>query len=213
MLNSNGKRFVDEGIDFRNFTYAKFGREILKQPSGVAFQVWDNQAIGWLRKEEYADDVVQKITAVTIEEMAEKCAEGGLEGKQRFLETIKDYNEAVAQHRRENPGIKWDPTIKDGLSTQSKASGLEIPKSNWALSIEKPPFMAVKVSCGITFTFGGIEINPQTAAVISKTTGKPIKNLYCCGEVVGGLFYGNYPGTSSGHKLQHVTDRAQVVAD
>ena len=32
MVNADGERFVDEGADFRNFTYAKYGRRILEQP-------------------------------------------------------------------------------------------------------------------------------------------------------------------------------------
>lgn len=43
MLNSLGERFVDEGEDFRNYTYAKFGKRILEQPGGYAFQVWDSK--------------------------------------------------------------------------------------------------------------------------------------------------------------------------
>ena len=39
MINADGVRFVDEGLDLRNFTYAKFGRAILQQPQGIAFQV------------------------------------------------------------------------------------------------------------------------------------------------------------------------------
>ena len=35
MLNANGERFVDEGADFRNYTYAKYGRVILSQPMPV----------------------------------------------------------------------------------------------------------------------------------------------------------------------------------
>ena len=32
IVNVRGERFVDEGADFRNYTYAKYGREILFQP-------------------------------------------------------------------------------------------------------------------------------------------------------------------------------------
>ena len=32
-INAEGKRFVDEGADFRNYTYAKYGRVILSSPS------------------------------------------------------------------------------------------------------------------------------------------------------------------------------------
>ena len=41
MVNNQGKRFLDEGADFRNFTYARYGAEILKQPQQTAWQVFD----------------------------------------------------------------------------------------------------------------------------------------------------------------------------
>ena len=33
VVNADGERFVDEGADFRNYTYAKYGREILASRS------------------------------------------------------------------------------------------------------------------------------------------------------------------------------------
>ena len=32
LINAAGRRFVDEGADFRNYTYAKYGRVVLEQP-------------------------------------------------------------------------------------------------------------------------------------------------------------------------------------
>jgi succinate dehydrogenase/fumarate reductase flavoprotein subunit len=196
MLNIRGERFVDEGEDFRNYTYAKLGREILAQPEGVAFQVYDSRVVGWLRKEEYADDVVQKIWAQSPEELAEKLEAAGLQDKPEFLATLAEFNEAVRASMAENPSKKWNPAILDGLSTQSSKKQLSIPKSNWALPIDQPPYLAVKVSCGVTFTFGGLAIDPDTAGVVCEATGKPIPGLFCAGELVGGLFYSNYPGGS-----------------
>lgn len=68
-------------------------------------------------------------------------------------------------------------------------------KTNWAQPLLKPPFLAVKVTCGVTFTFGGLKTDATTAAVMNQTD-QPISGLYCAGEMVGGLFYGNYPGGS-----------------
>ncbi|KIJ64491.1 hypothetical protein HYDPIDRAFT_89939 [Hydnomerulius pinastri MD-312] len=195
MVNVNGQRFVDEGQDFRNYTYAKFGRQILLQPEGCAFQVWDADTIPLLRKEEYGDDIVEKITASSVEELADELAEKGMQNKEGFLQTLREYNAAVQQHRAEHPDLKWDPAVKDGLSTQSLTKSLPLPKSNWALPIAKAPFLAVKVACGITFTFGGLAISPETAAVLSES-GEPIPGLFCTGEMVGNLYYNNYPGGS-----------------
>ncbi|KAI9691699.1 MAG: hypothetical protein M1822_007771 [Bathelium mastoideum] len=196
MINAAGERFVDEGVDMRNYTYAKFGRAILQQPGGIAFQVWDKKSIGWLRDEEYRDEIVPKIKAQSLDELAEKCGERGLEAKQRFVNTVTEYNNAVKAHRIENGEGKFDPAIKDGLGTQSTKARLALPKSNWALTIDEPPFLAVKVGSGVTFTFGGLAIDSETANVISAVSGKPIEGLYCAGEMVGGLFFGNYPGGS-----------------
>ncbi|KAF7585929.1 hypothetical protein BBP40_009848 [Aspergillus hancockii] len=197
MLNRQGSRFVDEGSDLRNYTYAKIGREILHQPGHVAFQVWDSRTISWLRKEEYRAEVVEHITAVSIAELAEKCAAGhGLEDKRRFERTIEEFNRAVYERQRLEPVLQWDPAVKDGLSTQSETGGLDVPKSNWALPVDRPPFLAVKVSAGITFTFGGLAVDPETAAIVSSTTDREVPGLYCVGEMLGGLFFDNYPGGS-----------------
>ena len=197
MLNAEGRRFVDEGLDMRNYTYAKFGRAILGQPDGVAFQLWDADGAAWLRGEEYAEGVVERVQADSLEELAAKLGEKGLKDKDQFVRTLEEYNAAVDAFRKEHPDKKFDPSVKDGLSTRSASNGLDLDKTNWALPVTKPPFLAVKVTCGITFTFGGLKIEPGTARVVREGAGgKPIPGLHCAGEMVGGLFYGNYPGGS-----------------
>jgi hypothetical protein len=191
-----GERFFDEGSDLRNYTYAKFGRAILSQKGGVAFQVWDQKGIPWLWNEEYRDEIVEKIWGSSIQELAQNSASRGLENPENFVNTITTYNAAVCAHKNESPSLEWDPAILDGLSTQSIKTHLNIPKSNWALPIDEGPFMAVKVGCGVTFTFGGLAIDPGTAGVISDATGQVVPGIFCAGEMVGALFYENYPGGS-----------------
>ncbi|OJD38607.1 fumarate reductase flavoprotein subunit [Diplodia corticola] len=194
MVDVRGARFVDEGADFRNYTYARVGRAVLGREEGVAFQVWDAVGAGMLRKEEYREEVVERIEAGSLEELAERCEERGLRDPEAFVGTIRRFNEAATRHRERHPERVFNPAAKDGVATEPGM--LDVPKSNWALPIEKPPFLAVKVGCGITFTFGGLAVEPETAAVMSESTGKPIDGLYAVGEMLGGLFYGNYPGGS-----------------
>ncbi|KAH0846625.1 fumarate reductase flavoprotein subunit [Fonsecaea pedrosoi] len=196
MFNVLGERFVDEGVDLRNYTYAKFGRAILAQPSHVAFQIWDSRTTPWLRSEEYRPERVERITADTIEELADKLAPLGLENREAFVRNLHEYNEAVYAFQQEHPDKKWDPAVRDGMSTQSSAKRLPLGKTNWALPVDKAPFLAVAVTCGITFTFGGLKVIPDTAQVVSSTTGKGVPGLYAVGEMMGGLFYENYPGGS-----------------
>ncbi len=180
MVNAAGERFVDEGADFRNYTYAKYGREILAQPGQFAWQVFDAKVTHLLR-DEYRIREVTKVKADTLEELAAK-----LEGvnADTFLRTVRDYNAAVAQ---ETP---FNPNTKDGRRT----TALALPKSNWANTLDEGPFEAYAVTCGITFTFGGVRIG--TDAQVIDAEGAPIPGLYACGELVGGIFYFNYPGGS-----------------
>jgi len=178
MINANGERFVDEGADFRNYTYAKYGRVILMQPGQFCWQIFDKKVLHLLR-DEYRIKRITKASANTLEELVEKL-EGVNAGK--ALQTIKEFNAAVKRD------VPFNPNIKDGRCTE----GLAIGKSNWAVTIEEPPFEAYAVTCGLTFTFGGVKID--TAARVIDTDGHPISGLYAAGEMVGGIFYFNYPG-------------------
>ncbi|MBV8744083.1 MAG: FAD-binding protein, partial [Xanthobacteraceae bacterium] len=70
--------------------------------------------------------------------------------------------------------------------------GLAINKSNWGNTVDEPPFEAYAVTCGLTFTFGGLKID--TEGRVLDTDGAAIPGLHAAGELVGGLFYFNYPG-------------------
>ena len=178
MVNALGKRFVDEGADFRNYTYARYGREVLNQPGQFAWQVFDAKATHLLR-DEYRIRQVTKASADSIEALATKME--GVDAA-AFVAEVARYNAAVALD------TPFDPTVKDGRGTV----GLAIPKSNWANRLDTPPFTAYGVTCGITFTFGGLAVDRQ-ARVLGEEGG-PIPGLFAAGELLGGLFYFNYPG-------------------
>ena len=180
MLNSNGDRFVDEGKNFRNYTYAQFGRAILNQPGNFAWQVFDKK-VDHLLYSEYRFWDASYAEADTLEELV-----GKMEGvkPENALKTLKTYNQAV------NTSINFDPTVLDGKST----IGLPLDKTNWANKLDSPPFKAYPVTCGITFTYGGLKVD-EHAAVLNKEN-KKIKGLFACGELVGGVFYHGYPGGS-----------------
>ena len=65
MVNALGQRFVDEGADFRNYTYARYGREVLKQPGQFAYQIFD-QKVQHLLRDEYRIKQVTRIQANTL---------------------------------------------------------------------------------------------------------------------------------------------------
>ena len=176
MVNVDGERFVDEGADYRNYTYAKYGREVMKQPQRMAVQIFDNKT-NHMTRDEYRIRQVTKAEANTLEELAQKLeiSPAGL------VHTVKEFNAAC------QPG-EYNPAILDGKHTK----GITPPKSNWALPIDEPPFHGYAVTCGITFSFGGLKIT--TDGEVEDTTGRVIPGLFAGGELVGGIFYQNYLG-------------------
>jgi tricarballylate dehydrogenase len=147
------------------------------QPGQFAWQVFDAKTIPLLR-DEYRIKQITKVRADTLEELCAKLDDVDAE---RALDTIRAYNKAV------RTDIPFNASVKDGRRTQ----GLAIDKSNWANTVDQPPFEAYAVTCGITFTFGGLKID--VAGRVIDTDGQPIAGLHAAGELVGGLFYFNYP--------------------
>ena len=179
IVNRNGERFLDEGADFRNYTYAKYGKEILRQPGSVAWQIFDAGLRPMLRTEEYDMPGVSVETADTVAELAAKT---GI-NPEALEKTIAQYNASIDR------GAAFDPNILDGRAART------VPvKSNWANPLENGPFYAFGVTCGITFTFGGVR--GDTSGRVLDTDGNPIPGLFAAGEMLGGLFSTNYPGGS-----------------
>ena len=82
------------------------------------------------------------------------------------LAELQAYNAAVRQD------VPFNPNVKDGRGTR----GLAIPKTNWANTLDTPPFEGYAVTCGITFTFGGLRITDDgpgfPAALLAQGTGR-----------------------------------------
>ena len=172
-VNALGLRFFDEGEAQHSYTYAKTGRTVLAQPGAAAWQIYDQTGI---RHHRYPHHTATFEEAADISELARKI---GL-APEVLVHTIEQFNAACRDD------VPFDPTRLDGKNTH----GLMIPKSNWATRIEKAPFRAYPVTCGITFTFGGVKVNSK--AQVLNSMHEPIRGLYASGDIVG-LFFHNYP--------------------
>ena len=175
MVNTDGKRFLDEGEDMASFTYAKFGQYCLQQPHLLGVQIFDAK-VRPLIEDYYLNG--RCVEAPTIRQLAEDLDINA----DQLLRTVEEFNAAVRISH------EFDVAHKDGNHTE----GIHPPKSNWAQRIDTPPYVAYATWCGITFTYGGLATNLE--ARVLDTGGETIPGLYACGEIVGGFFYYNYPG-------------------
>lgn len=199
VVNAHGKRFVDEGQDFRNYTYSSMGASVMAQPGGVAWQIFDQHSHDLL-PDEYRVRQVTRLKADTLQGLVEQ-----MEGVSApvLLQTLEAYNASVQIE------VPFNPAIRDGRSTQ----GLDIPKSNWANLLNRPPFVAYPVTCAITFTFGGLKVNNK--AQVLDEEDQPIEGLYAAGELVGNLYYVKYAGgagLTSGSVLGRIAGAEAAVS-
>ena len=172
MVNTSGRRFVDEGEGFAEQTFVKVTHKILAQERHIAYQIFDAKAAPLLEPR-YAVSS-EPAEANSIGELAQKLGVNPA----ALTTTVEAFN--ADAHDGE-----YEPRTLDGLATRS----LDPPKSNWAIKIDKPPFAAYAVTGGITYTFGGPQIN--TDAQILDTEDRPIPGLFAAGEIVGGILFHN----------------------
>jgi tricarballylate dehydrogenase len=178
MVNSRGVRFIDEADDLRSLTYGKMGAAILAQPGGVAFQIMDAK----VRRSGFFPPSYEKASGAKADSLAKLANIMGID-PQGLMRTVSEFNAAIPRDRVAQPSAYQ----LDGVGTR----GLTIPKSNFAMRIDEPPYESYIVRCGITFTFGGLRIDPLTGQV-QHVAHRPIPGLYAAGEIVGGLLYSSH---------------------
>jgi len=179
VVNADGHRFFDEGADHWTRIYSKMGRAILRQPGSVAYHFFDGKV---------RDHVLSALPGATYFEadsLAEAARLVGIDPDE-LVSTVDEFNRSVDVET---------PLDFDRLDGRS-AAGLNPPKSNWADTLDTPPFLVFPAACGITFTHGGLRID-RDGRVLGQDGQVAVKGLYAAGEITGGLFFGNYPGGSS----------------
>lgn len=168
VVNNNAERFYDEGEDFWPKRYAIWGRLVAAQPEQVGHVIIDAKSRG-----AFMPPVFPAITADTISELAEKI---GID-RAVFEKTISEFNSAV------QPGA-FDHTALDGCRTE----GLVIEKTNWARTIDQPPYSAYSLRPGITFTYLGVEVDETARMLMSD--GRRSENVFAAGEIMAGNVLG-----------------------
>ena len=165
VVNKLGRRFYDEGEAIWPKRYAIWGGLIAGQPDQIAYVLVDSKTIGRflppMFKPYQADTLAGLAAALNLDPGA-------------FTATLSEYNRATSgkiEQRLETP---------DGNGTR----GISPPKSNWAIPIDQPPFYALPLRPGITFTYMGVAVD-ETGRVL-KQSGAPFKNVYAAGEIMSG---------------------------
>ena len=169
VLNQNCERFYDEGEDVWPKRYAIWGRLIAQQPGQIAYSICDAKAFTLFMPSVYP--------AIKAESLAELAVKMKLDPA-KVQAAVAQFNAAVT------PGQTFDNTKLDGNRTE----GLTPNKTNWARTVEQPPFYGYPLRPGITFTYLGLRVNEKAQVLMDN--GQPSGNLYASGEIMAGNVLG-----------------------
>lgn len=179
LVNELGERFFDESRSMADET-APF--EIVRQPEGRAWLVMDRRIHDdeplpgrspSLARLAYANALAAgapHVTADTIDGLADGLAALGV-SRSGFLTTIDEFGRAVSAGR---------------------GAQLCVPRRGSPFGLVEPPFRALAVRPGITFTLGGIDVDADLRVLDGD--GRPIPRLYAAGADAGGTYDGGYMG-------------------
>lgn len=165
VVNRLGRRFYDEGEEIWPKRYAIWGGLIAEQPCQLAYSILDAKSFG-----RFLPPVFRPYESPSVRGLANSL---GID-PEALSETIEQFNRATSNNRT----VRMDGL--DGVSTRS----LLPPKSNWALPIDTPPYYALPLKPGITFTYMGVTVDER--ARVLDGSYRPFKNVYAAGEIMSG---------------------------
>lgn len=170
LLNEDGERFGDETQG-----YSEYAVEVLKQPGGEAYKLFDGRIFDhFAGKFEDFDEAVRLDAYVRGEDLASLGEELGFDGEGARA-TLDAYNEAAAAGGPDEFGRE------DGLKPL------------------EPPFYGAKVTGALFHTQGGLVVDEH--ARVLRTDGSPVENLYAGGGTACGISGHGADGYSSGNGL------------
>lgn len=167
VVNAEARRFYDEGEDIWPKRYAIWGRLVADQPGQTAWVIVDHKAISL-----FMPSLFPPHEAGSPAELAEIL---GLDGAE-LEKTVAAFNQAV------QPG-SFNGDAPDGCRTRD----LTPPKSNWARTLDTPPYYAWPLRPGITFTYLGLKVDDRARVLVGD---EPAANIYAAGEIMAGNILG-----------------------
>jgi len=170
MLNVDGERFGNETAG-----YSAFAVDVLRQPGGVAYKIFDEEIFDYF--EGKFDDFDETVRldgyhrAETLDELAERFRFDADTAE----ETLAAYNEAA------------------------KSGGPDEMDRTDGLKPLEPPFYGAEVTGALFHTQGGLVVNEN--AQVLRTDDSPIDNLYAGGGTAVGISGHGAGGYLSGNGL------------
>jgi succinate dehydrogenase/fumarate reductase flavoprotein subunit len=178
LVNREGTRFTDESLGDETNAQA-----VARQHEAVAWLIYDDRV--------YREFAVRPggNGARPSDTFFESQALGAPAATASSLEELAD---AMQAHGLSASGLKATLDAYNDAVAAGTAAYLPIPRRQLANPVTTPPYYALGVTPGVTFTLGGLPID-EYARVLDRS-GHPLPGLYAAGADAGGIHNEQYAG-------------------
>jgi succinate dehydrogenase/fumarate reductase flavoprotein subunit len=166
-VNLDGERFDDEFLGDEVTVHAT-----VHQPEALCFLIFDaSTPLKEDRLRNIRDAGGEILEEPSLEALAGEMADRWGVRRERLMATLHGYNKAAHS---------------------GDASPLPVVRSGGLEPIDNPPFYAIRLLPGITFTYGGTRVNRR--AQVLDTAGQVLPGLFAAGADAGGIYTRGYTG-------------------
>jgi flavocytochrome c len=179
-VNRHGQRFSNEALG-----YSEQAAEVLKQPDGIAFDIFDQRIADIARQFpdfRDAESAGAVLRAATVDDLAKLLNVPVAELSEEFA----GIERAIAGTRRDRFGRSFagHPPLK-------------------------PPYLAIRITGALFHTQGGLAVTPD--ARVRRADGTPFPNLYAAGGAAVGVSGQSAKGYLSGNGLLTATVLGRIA--
>jgi fumarate reductase flavoprotein subunit len=179
-VNREGRRFCDESQG-----YSEQAAEVLHQPGGIAWSVFDARIASIARQFEDFRNTEQAGALVTVDSM-QALADALHVPAAAFMAEWQEAEALKAKSGRDRFGRQFAPAQQ-----------------------LTPPFHAIKVTGALFHTQGGLAIDAQTR--VKRMDGTPFPNLFAAGGAAAGVSGSTAAGYLSGNGLLTATTLGRLA--
>jgi succinate dehydrogenase/fumarate reductase flavoprotein subunit len=178
LVSREGERFTDESLGDETNAQA-----VARQHEAVAYLIFDDTVYRECAVRPGGNGARASDTFFVSQALGAPAATAS---------SLKELTAAMQPHGVHAPGLLATLTAYNDAIAAGAAASLLVPRRQLANPVTTPPYYALGVTPGVTFTLGGLPIN-EHAQVLDRS-GNPLPGLYAAGADAGGIHNEQYAG-------------------
>lgn len=179
LVDVQGRRFFDES---RSLFDELAAPAVARQLEARAFMLFDDRL--------YRGDALPDRSLAEVRPSFDRAVEAG--APHAVAVDLRNLADQLGACGVNSDGLVAELAAYNTAVAGGQGSELPVPRTRRQFGLIEPPFRALEVRPGITFTMGGIRVDADGG--VRGPAGEPIRGLWAAGADAGGTYAGGYMG-------------------